>query len=69
MDLVKKKQKLRPIEERRKDVELFLSTLKSKPVIDLEPITNMFGPTQKKDFDVIVVSPETKKAAEYINQT
>ena len=67
-NLVKKKQKLRPIEERRKDVELFLSTLDSKAVIDIQAITDMFGPTLKKDFDVIVVSPETKKTAEYINQ-
>ncbi|OYT28608.1 cytidyltransferase [Thermoplasmatales archaeon ex4572_165] len=68
-DLVKKKQKLRPIEERKNDVKLFLSTLEIKPIIEIQAITDMFGPTLKKDFDVIVVSPETKKSAEYINQT
>ena len=68
-DLVKKKQKLRSIEERKNDVKLFFSTLETKPVIEIQAITDIFGPTLKKDFDVIVVSPETKKTAEYINNT
>lgn len=67
-DLVKTKRNLRSIEERKKDVELFLLTLEKKPVTDIQPITDIFGPTLKQNFNVIVVSPETKKTAEYINQ-
>jgi len=49
-----------------------ISFLQSKkqtlPSVVIEPIETVEGPTLTMDFDVIVVSKETKKVAEQINE-
>jgi pantetheine-phosphate adenylyltransferase len=65
--LIEKKPCLRDIHSRIKDVQSFLSTLTIKPIIEIQPITNKYGPTLNKNFDAIIVSPGTKKNADIIN--
>jgi pantetheine-phosphate adenylyltransferase len=36
--------------------------------VSIEPISDIFGPTLEEPFDVIVVSAETRKTAEIINE-
>jgi cytidyltransferase-like protein len=66
-DLVKSKPHLRPYELRKKDVESYLSMIQIKPKIRIEPIQDIFGPTLTENFNVIIVSPETRQTAEIIN--
>jgi len=66
-DLVRSKPHLRSFDLRRRDVERYLSTIEKRPNLEIKPITDMFGPTLEKDFDIIVVSPETRAAADIIN--
>jgi pantetheine-phosphate adenylyltransferase len=67
-ELVETKPQIRSFKERKKDLILFLINLQKKPEIVIKPISDIFGPTLKEKFDVIVVSPETKNTAEFINQ-
>ena len=53
-------------QERKKAVEKYVSKF-GKPYRVVE-INDIFGPTLEEDFDVIVVSKETKKNAEKINK-
>lgn len=66
-DLVRLKPHLRSFDLRRHDVERYLSKIEKRPNLEIKPITDMFGPTLEKDFDIIVVSPETRAAADIIN--
>ena len=66
-DLVRSKPHLRSFDLRRQDVERYLSRLDKKPNVEIKPITDMFGPTLEMDFDIIVVSPETRAAVNIIN--
>ncbi len=47
-------------------IEFIEKEFKVKP--EIEKIENKFGPTLKKDFDYIVVSPQTHKTALLINK-
>ena len=66
-ELVRSKPHIRPLSIRKKDVESYLSNVQMKPDIKIEPISDIFGPTLKEDFDIIIVSPETRRNAEIIN--
>jgi len=62
-----KKREVEDFERRKKTLEDFIKKeLKIKPKI--LKIEDKFGPTLKKDFHYIVVSPETYEAALLINQ-
>ncbi len=53
-------------EERKKEVEEYVKKYgKNFKIVEIHDI---FGPTLEEDFDVIVVSPESKKNAEIINK-
>lgn len=63
----RKKRKVRPFEQRKKDLVRFIKKefkIKAKIV----KIEDEFGPTLKEDFDYIVVSPGTFKTAVLINK-
>jgi pantetheine-phosphate adenylyltransferase len=67
--LVKNKPEIVSFEKRRDEVLLFLQGKKQDlPTIVVEPIETVEGPTLSMDFDVIVVSEETKQVAENINE-
>lgn len=67
--LVKDKPKVESFEQRRDQVLSFLKGKKQNlPTIVVEPIETVEGPTLAMDFDAIVVSEETKKVAEKINE-
>jgi len=62
-----KKRKVKNFKERKKELERVIEkefSIKPKIV----KIEDRFGPTLKKDFDYIVVSPETEKTALLINE-
>jgi pantetheine-phosphate adenylyltransferase len=68
--LVKDKSFVEGFEKRRHQILSFLQSKNQKklPTIVIEPIETVEGPTLSMDFDGIVVSEETKKTAEHINQ-
>lgn len=67
--LIKNKVKIEPFEKRRKQINSYLQSKDKKlPTTVLNPLETVEGPTLSLDFDCIVVSEETKKTAEQINQ-
>jgi len=66
--IIKNKRNAASFEERKKAIEQFLSEEKVSKNIIIQPIYDKFGPSVKKDFDAIVVSPETRATAEEINK-
>ena len=67
-EIIKNKRNAASFEERKKAIEQFLSEEKVSKNIIIQPIYDKFGPSVKKDFDAIVVSPETRATAEEINK-
>jgi pantetheine-phosphate adenylyltransferase len=67
-EIIKNKRNAASFEEREKAIEQFLSEEKVSKNIIIQPIYDKFGPSVKKDFDAIVVSPETRATAEEINK-
>lgn len=53
--------------KRKKIIQHYLSEEKINTTVCIRPLKDKFGPSITKDFDAIVVSPETKKTAEEIN--
>lgn len=67
--LIKNKPFVEPFDKRRERILSFLQDVsETLPTIVIEPIQRVEGPTLSMSFDVIVVSPETKKTAERINK-
>ena len=66
-DLVKKKKYLKPLTERKKALEDYLLSKGYDKQSMIIPIHNKYGITLDEDFDLIIISPETKKIAEEIN--
>lgn len=67
-ELLKKKKKCQSFNERKDQIIKFLSNQPDHPTVIIEPITDMFGPTLKQEFDGIVVSHETLSNARLINE-
>jgi len=67
-EIVKGKQDIKPFEERKKAVEQYLYEKGFIERAIVKPITDKYGPSIEEEFDAIVVSPETRKAAEKINE-
>ena len=67
-EIIKNKEDVASFKEREKAIEQFLSEEKVSKNIIIQPIYDKFGPSVKKDFDAIVVSPETRATAEEINK-
>lgn len=66
----RKKRKVKSFKERKKElIKLIEKRIKKKrQKYRIFKINDVFGPTLKKDFDYIVVSPETYKTALLINK-
>lgn len=67
-EIIKNKEDVVSFKEREKAIEQFLAEEKVSKNIIIQPIYDKFGPSVKKDFDAIVVSPETRATAEEINK-
>ena len=65
--LVDKKQNVKSWDLRKKELNQYIFDKEYKADFVIKPISDRFGPTLKKDFDVIIVSPETIKTAKEIN--
>jgi pantetheine-phosphate adenylyltransferase len=67
-EIIKGKQGIKPFEERKKAVEQYLYEKGFIERAIVKPITDKYGPSTEEEFDAIVVSPETRKTAEEINE-
>lgn len=66
--MAKKKRMLVSYKKRKQSLERFLSEEHLLNHAIIKPLSNIYGPTLTEDFDVIIVSPETKQTAEEINE-
>jgi pantetheine-phosphate adenylyltransferase len=67
VEMFQNKKDVKPFEERKKAIEQFLSEEMPRNVT-IKQIYNKYGPSVKENFDVIVISPETKNTAQEINE-
>jgi len=65
-EMINKKKSVRSFEQRKQTILDYLREKTSIPV-EIKPITDKYGPSIEGEFDAIVVSPETVKTAEEIN--
>ena len=66
--MAKKKGELASFEKRKQSIEQFLAEENVLRQAIIQPLSNKFGPTLKRDFDAIVVSPDTRPTAEEISR-
>jgi pantetheine-phosphate adenylyltransferase len=64
---VNKKGAQSSFEKRKQAIIQFLMEKNALNKVTIQPLFDNYGPTLKGDFDVILVSPETKGVAEEIN--
>ena len=67
-NIIKNKKDVREYNKRKKMIENYISKCDFLIKFEIKPIENKYGPTLDEDFDAIVVSPETRKTAEEINE-
>lgn len=67
-EIIRGKRDIKPFEERKKAVEQYLYEKGFIERAIVKPITDKYGPSIEKEFDAIVISPETRKTAEEINE-
>jgi len=67
-EIIKGKEDVQTYKIRKEAVEQFLSKEKLTENVTIRPIHDKYGPSVEKDFDAIVVSPETIKTAYEINR-
>jgi len=67
-EITKRKKDLKTFEQREKAIIDYLSEKKLSNHVIIKPIKDKYGPSIEKEFDAIVVSPETVKTAEEINR-
>jgi len=63
-----KNREVAPFERRKGNLKKFIRSELEESIPKIIKIEDQFGPTLEKDFDVIVVSPETIGTAELINK-
>jgi pantetheine-phosphate adenylyltransferase len=66
-ELIKIKRDIKTLEERKKNLEKYLSEKDFLNRVTIKPINDKYGPSIDEEFDAIIVSPETIKTAEEIN--
>jgi len=62
-----KKKNIKPFEERKKALKKYIGEKKTIPEIEIKPLKDKYGPSVDKDFNAIIVSPDTKITADEIN--
>jgi len=67
-EIVKGKMDVESFEERKEVIEQYLYEKDFIKRATVKPIIDKYGPSIEKEFDAIVVSPETRKTAEEINE-
>jgi pantetheine-phosphate adenylyltransferase len=67
-EIIKEKKDVKSFEERKKIIEKYLYEKDFIKRATVKPIIDKYGPSIKEKFDAIVVSPETRKTAEEINE-
>lgn len=67
-NMIQQKGMLTSFEHRKQEIEKFLKKENFLKQSTIQQLTNKYGPTLEKDFDAIIVSPETKPTAEEINE-
>jgi len=67
-EMLDKKKFVEPYEKRVKELKKYLSFKGFNKNTEIRPIYNKYGPTINEDFDVIVVSDETRDNALDINR-
>ena len=67
-EIVKGKMDVESFEERKKVIEQYLYEKDFIKRATVKPIIDKYGPSIEEEFDAIVVSPETRKTAEEINE-
>ena len=65
-EMINGKKDVKPFEQRKQVILDYLREKTSIPV-EIKPIIDKYGPSIEGEFDAIVVSPETVKTAEEIN--
>ena len=66
-EIIKSKKDVKPFEQRKQAILNYLRKKNHNSSVEIKPITNKYGPSIVREFDAIVVSPETIKTAEEIN--
>lgn len=67
-DAIKDKKIIRNFNDRKQTIEKYISNKNFVSSFEIKPIQDKYGPSIDRDFDAIVVSPETKKTAIEINK-
>jgi len=65
--MTRNKKNVKPFEQRKRAISEYLYEKKPTANITIKPIKDKYGPTLEKEFDAIIVSPETLETAEEIN--
>jgi len=66
-EMIKIKKDVKPFEQRKQVILDYLYKKKSTTSVEIKTITDKYGPSIEREFDAIVVSPETIRTAEEIN--
>ena len=66
-EIIKRKIDVKPFEIRKKTIEQYLHKKGFFERTIIKPIKDKYGPSINGEFDAIVISPETRKTAEEIN--
>jgi len=67
-EIIKEKKDTKSFEGREKAIKKYLYEKDFIKRATVKPIIDKYGPSIKEEFDAIVVSPETRKTAEEINE-
>lgn len=66
-DLIKSKENVKNIDKRTDQLVSFVESKDYMAKYEIKPIFDIYGPTISEDFDIIVVSKDSRKNAEKIN--
>jgi pantetheine-phosphate adenylyltransferase len=67
-EIIKEKKDTKSFEEREKAIKKYLYEKDFIKRATIKPIRDKYGPSIEEEFDAIVISPETRKVAEEINE-
>jgi len=67
-EIIKEKKDTESFEEREKAIKKYLYETDFIKRAVVKPIIDKYGPSIEEEFDAIVISPETRKTAEEINE-